>query len=281
VFFRAGTLVAQPFDLDRLELAGTAVPIVEQVQIAGSGRDQPPARTASRRRGARVSDRDSDALGARMVQPDRDRAVEARRSDRLWGRLAVARWPAGGRERRRPIERTRALWLFDLARGIRERFTFGSGDDFAPIWSRLDGRYIVFSSRRHGSIHLYEKPATGGGSEEILLEDSLGKFAGDWSPDGKFIVYAGSGIVRGDIWTLSCGSKALHSGDRDGRDAWSVFAGRAVDRVLSGPLGRVAGLRLAVSGPGETLRVSTRRRVAPAARWQEIFILRPTTRLLP
>ena len=37
IFIRDGTLVAQPFDTERLQLSGQPVPLVEQVQIAGAG----------------------------------------------------------------------------------------------------------------------------------------------------------------------------------------------------------------------------------------------------
>ena len=39
------------------------------------------------------------------------------------------------------------LFLFDLATGVDERFTFDSGGDMWPIWSP-DGTQIVFSSTR-------------------------------------------------------------------------------------------------------------------------------------
>jgi Tol biopolymer transport system component len=158
-----------------------------------------------------------------------------------------------------PSNGTRALWLFDLARGIRERFTF-DGDDFAPIWSGPDGRHIAFSSRRQGSIHLYEKPATGGG-DEVLLEDSLGKFAADWSEDGRFIIYiAGGGIVmRSDLWVLSLAERKaapfLETGMTESHGQFSPDG-----RWIAYRSGTLAESEVYVSpfpGPGETLRVST------------------------
>src|SRR5207248_134861 len=37
LFVREGTLMAQPFDTKRLEMAGDAIPIAEQVQVGGGG----------------------------------------------------------------------------------------------------------------------------------------------------------------------------------------------------------------------------------------------------
>ena len=85
-----------------------------------------------------------------------------------------------------------------------ENFTFESGDDFGPNWSRPNGDRIVFSSLRQGSVHLYEKASRGSDSETLLYEDDLGKFNAHASWDGRFLIYvAGGGIIgRSDIWIL-------------------------------------------------------------------------------
>jgi len=105
---------------------------------------------------------------------------------------------------RDPDLRTRDLWIFDLARGLRDRFTSDPGDDFGPNWLRPGGDRIVFSSRREDGTHLYQKRASGTTSEEPLLKDSLGKFNASSSGDGRYLVYvAGGGIIaRSDIWVL-------------------------------------------------------------------------------
>ena len=47
VFLRAGTLLAQPFDTERLELRGEAVPLVDQVQTTGPSASDAPVRSRS------------------------------------------------------------------------------------------------------------------------------------------------------------------------------------------------------------------------------------------
>jgi Tol biopolymer transport system component len=103
-----------------------------------------------------------------------------------------------------PTLGTRDLWMLDVVRGLRERFTFDPGDDFGPNWSRPAGDRIVFSSRRGGSIDLYEKGASGGGSEQLLLADEFGKFNPRYSADGRYVAYvAGGGIIsRSDVFIL-------------------------------------------------------------------------------
>jgi Tol biopolymer transport system component len=102
-----------------------------------------------------------------------------------------------------PVSGSSDLWIFDVARGTRERVTLDAGNDFAPIWSRATGREIIHSGQRSGGIQLYRRPA-GPGQQELLYGDDLGKFASDWSADGRFLVYiAGGGIIRrSDLWVL-------------------------------------------------------------------------------
>jgi eukaryotic-like serine/threonine-protein kinase len=96
----------------------------------------------------------------------------------------------------------RNIWIYDVARGLRTRFTFDPADQLTSIWSP-DGGRIVFNSRRKGSLDLYQKAASGAGNEEMLLEDNVDKFPASWSPDGKFILYVGSGPSRSnDLFVL-------------------------------------------------------------------------------
>jgi Tol biopolymer transport system component len=97
---------------------------------------------------------------------------------------------------------THDIWVFDVSRGLPERFTFDPADDFGPNWSRPDGDRIVFSSRRAGSIDLYEKPIKGSAAgERLVLHDPLGKFNARFSPDSRYLLYVcGGGIIaRSDL----------------------------------------------------------------------------------
>ncbi len=204
LFLRAGTLLAQRFDVERLELQGDPVPLGEQIQVAGRSASEVTGaftisqtgmlvfQTASRVRSQLIwFDRKGTRLGTLGEQDDYvDVALSPDDSHVATSILDDDRL-------------TRDLWIFDVARGLGERSTFAAGDDFAPNWSPRGDR-IVFSSLREGSIHLYEKAASGAGSETLLLEDELGKFNAHASSDGRFLVYvAGGGIIgRSDIWML-------------------------------------------------------------------------------
>ncbi|HTF38520.1 MAG TPA: hypothetical protein VK651_09440, partial [Blastocatellia bacterium] len=100
------------------------------------------------------------------------------------------------------------IWLFDLSSGIPSRFTTDPAPDTNPVWSP-DGSRIVFSSSREGVRNLYQKVASGGGSEEVLLKSSEEKVADDWSSDGRLILYeTANPKTIWDLWVLPM------SGDR-------------------------------------------------------------------
>jgi eukaryotic-like serine/threonine-protein kinase len=93
------------------------------------------------------------------------------------------------------------IWVHDLARGIRTRLTFGPIYNNAPLWSP-EGKWIAYTSTRNGRFQLFRKPADGGGAEEELFSDDQLLFPGDWSRDGKYILYARGLPGVQDIWAL-------------------------------------------------------------------------------
>jgi eukaryotic-like serine/threonine-protein kinase len=206
VYLRNGTLVAHRFDPDRLQLAGEPAPLVEHVQIAGAGTTGVAGAFSVSDAGVLVY-QTGFMLRSQLAWFDRTGKELGKLGD-TWDYADVSLSPDGTRAAVSvldPAFGTRDLWIYDIARGHRERLTFDPGDDFAPQWSRPDFARIFFSSRRQGSIHLYEKSARGGAeSERILFQDELGKFASHVSPDGRHLVYIGGGgiIARSDLWML-------------------------------------------------------------------------------
>jgi Tol biopolymer transport system component len=95
------------------------------------------------------------------------------------------------------------VWLIELARGVFNRFTLDAADDIFPVWSP-DGATIAFSSNRGKTRNqdLYRKPVSNG-EEELLLETANPKFATDWSPNSRFLLYFSAEPKTGmDIWAL-------------------------------------------------------------------------------
>ncbi len=81
------------------------------------------------------------------------------------------------------------LWILDLLRNIRTRFTFiGSNSDENPTWSP-DGRRIAFASHQGDKTsRLLVKDASGGREAEVIPCDSQNPHPLSWSPDGSQIL---------------------------------------------------------------------------------------------
>src|SRR5205085_2486790 len=100
------------------------------------------------------------------------------------------------------------VWLIDVARGVRTRFTTDAWTDGRPLWSS-DGSDVVFSSNRTGIYNLYRRRLSGPEAEEVLLPSEQNKIANDWSSDGRFLLFRSTDAQTGnDLWALPV------SGDR-------------------------------------------------------------------
>ena len=203
LFVRQGTLMAQRFDAGSLEVAGEAFPLAEQVRFNGvarrgvfsvsdngvlvylGGATAGPAQLlwldrAGKQLGALG---DPGFYGVPRLSPDGARAV------------AYALDPQTGNA---------DLWLYDVARGIRTRFTFDPAIENLPVWSP-DGTRIVFASSRTGQFDIYQKASTGAATEELLLGTEAGEWPASWSSDGRYLAYnrqAPGAKTRYDIWIL-------------------------------------------------------------------------------
>ena len=214
VFVRDGTLMAQAFDIEQMQLSGEPTPVAEQVVNSNAG----------------VADFSTSENGILVYLGGFDTALEEfvwfDRSGRQLGRIggpgayeSPTLSPDGKRlafESVDPLTGNQDIWTMDLDRGVSPRFTFDAVREFRPIWSH-DGTQIVFSSNRDGPNSLYRKTSFGSGNDELLLQadaslvaadarlspiDSSGVFAMDWSSDGRFLAYQRGGAPRTDIWVL-------------------------------------------------------------------------------
>jgi serine/threonine protein kinase len=203
LFHRNGTLMAQPFDLGGLELKGDAIPIVEQVQYNLALSDF--AHFSVSENGILAYKPGARQAGSKLIIFDRNGkpmssvgALDNYTGIRLSPdeqRVAAAIFD--------PQSRQHDIWLYELTRGMKTRFTFGPASKRFPVWSP-DGNRLVFNSSRKGVFDLYQKAVHVAGSEEIFFESKENKQPLDWSRDGRFITYAtyGDPKTRGDIWVL-------------------------------------------------------------------------------
>lgn len=201
---RMGSLLAQPFDLPKLDLIGEPVQVAEEIYAGGVSVSQTgvlaylPGAVAANRSQLTWFDREGKTLGtvgdpgdyqSIAISPDGMRVVANRAADQ-----------SGGED----------LWMFDLDRGVSTRFTFNGGGNAYPVWSP-DGSRIVFRSVRNGSGDLYEKVSNGGGDEELLFKSERTKIPVGWSPDGRFLIFATPGAGT-QSWVLPLDKQAHATG---------------------------------------------------------------------
>jgi serine/threonine protein kinase len=201
LFLRNSTLMAQPFDVNRLATTGDAVPVAEQISddsvrtrgfFAASANGTLAFQSASRtgqklvwldRTGKRLAtEGDPGQFSSIFLSSDSKRAA-----------VSVVDPETGNSD----------LWIYDLARNLRSRFTFDPEFREGGVWSP-DGSKIIFSSSRKGRDDLYWKPASGAGEEELLYADDRNKTPTSWSRDGKFLMYYtfGDPQTGWDLWAL-------------------------------------------------------------------------------
>jgi Tol biopolymer transport system component len=191
LYLRDDTLLAQPFDLRKLAFLGEAVPVAEHVMSIG----------AQRRGVFSVSQRSILAYQSGASGGSRQLCWVDRAGKRL-GTLGepsdmnnVVLSPDGKRAMVCLFDasnRTFDLWLYDVARGLRTRFTFENSRTILPgIWSP-DGFAIAFEAFRDGKYGMYRKAADLSGSEELLVTDNHAPNPTGWTPDGKTIVFGNS-----------------------------------------------------------------------------------------
>ena len=77
------------------------------------------------------------------------------------------------------------------------RFISQPADDCCPAWSP-DGREIAFSSDPEGPQAVYRAPATGLGSEQLMLKSKASVSVKHWSPDGSQLLVS----MNDDLWLL-------------------------------------------------------------------------------
>ena len=178
----------------------------------------------------------------------------------------------------RTVQGNADSWVLDG--DVSRRLTFHPANDNAPVWSP-DGSRLVFRSNRGGTFDLYEKPASGAGTEQLLLANAQIKLPLDWSADGRILLYQVLDPETGfDLWALPLvGDRNpfpivnTRFNERNGQFApdgrWIAYD--------SNETGRVEVYVQPFPGPGGKWQISTGGGTAP--RWRhdgrELYYIRP------
>ena len=187
VFGRSGTLMAIPFDAGKLEVTGSAIPIIEGVSgfppmgslqfafsqlgnfyyLSGSvlGMEELPIWIDREGKESPISQHKRDYFNVRH-SPDATR-------------LAAQIFDTTNND----------IWILEIERDMFTRLTFDEAADRTPLWSP-DDKWIVFASERESSVtNLFRLLADGTGEAERLTTSENRQTPSSFSPDGSILVF--------------------------------------------------------------------------------------------
>jgi serine/threonine-protein kinase len=205
IYAVAGNVMAVPFDVNRLEITGGPVQMMEDVRRSGditSGAAQ-----------FAVSAAGHVAYIPGQARQDRtrwwitlqDRQEKTPAVDLVQGAYLHPRVSPDGKQFTVFSDvlngQPEAVWVGALKVGAGLRRLTLDGNSRFPVWS-ADSRFVFYVSDRAGELALYRQLADGSGTAERLVESPELLGAQSAHPDGKtLIVWLRKG--SGDLWTWS------------------------------------------------------------------------------
>jgi len=201
LLYRAGsTLMARPFDPSARRFTGDPVPV--SPDIPGGTISWGGAQFGASTNGVIVHMRGAEATSTVLNWRDRSGTILSTvgKPGDYWEislsgddkRIAVS----GGQV-------TGDIWVIDLQRDMRARFTFDPADERTPLWSP-DGSQLAFVSTKDTQGRIFVRPASGQGDPTLLYTADNQVELSDWSDDGRLIFFNLINPADGgsDIWTI-------------------------------------------------------------------------------
>jgi Tol biopolymer transport system component len=192
VFGQGDNLMAQPFDVARMRLTGEPALVARGASATSAANflDFSVSQT-----GTLVYSSEEVAIGRQLSWHDRQGKLLSKVGPR-----EVSSWPQFSPDGKRLAVRLATppggafdLWVYDLARGVRARMSFGALTALAPVWSRT-GTQLAYahSAPQAGGDHMYLLNADGTGKEQALEQptvESIANYPSSWSPDGRLLLF--------------------------------------------------------------------------------------------
>lgn len=193
LFMLDTAIMAQRFDLLKLELSGEPITVVNGVArgaasagyFSVSDEGVLAYRPGSRARNSTWFNQEGKTLGSFpgassiALSPDASKAAI---------QTAV------------PNPNSDDIWIVDLLRNTNSRFTFDPGREANAVWSP-DGTQVAYSADHGKTRDIYTKPSNGSGNATLLFESNQPKSPHQWTRD--YLVFSSTDAkTKLDIWIL-------------------------------------------------------------------------------
>jgi eukaryotic-like serine/threonine-protein kinase len=179
------TLLAQPLNLEQLQLTGELRTLADHANMASSG-------AGTLLFGSSVSVRQFEWLD----RTGKEVGTGGPPNAFVFSRLS----PDGRRVATIRSGPNADIWLLETGRDVANRLTTGHGIHISPVWSP-DGRTILFSFG--APFNIFRIRVDGSAAEERVTQSPNSQTITDWSHDGHTIIYEQARADNGrGLWTL-------------------------------------------------------------------------------
>ncbi len=211
LYARGGTVLAAPFDLDRLEITGPSIAVLNDVvTYPGTG----GAQFAVSKTGVLASMRGGAMLDlSSIVRIDRSGRVTPLAFTKA-SHSALSVSPAADAIALDIDNANASIWVGDFSSATARRLTLAWSNN-GPVWTP-DGSRVAFTSQRGGDLNIFWQSVESTTAEQ-LTTDSNDQGAPSFSPDGRYMIF--------DNRLLGASTRDLHVMDlRDGRRVKPLIA---------------------------------------------------------
>jgi serine/threonine protein kinase len=199
-YVRESSLLAQPFDVGSAQFTGEPQPLATDVQYFVP-RSKGNFTVSSG--GILLFATGSSESEDEMLWLDREghrQGTITSVSPIYWARLS----PDGSRivfDDYDARSRNYDLWMYDIARNVKTRFTFGETQDIVALWSPK-GERVFYSSNPNGPHEIFAKQADGMKGEEMFLKGEHPLYVTSLTSDGRYALLSEQFANNGS-WDLS------------------------------------------------------------------------------
>jgi len=209
VYMKTGTLMAVPFDLERLQITGAPVALIENVMQAvnapNTNRETLQGQFAVSNSGTLLylpgGIYSNPQFLPMWVHRDGQTKPLAAAPTQSW--IGVRLSPDGSHfaaavRGSKPFSAD--IWVCDIVRATSTRLTF-EGNETWPVWS-ADGEWVAYASNKSGVRNIFMAKADASGKVERLTTSPYPQSPSSWSARGNLLAFLEFHDGKTQIWVL-------------------------------------------------------------------------------